>query len=186
MSEDKKTPIIITGEYLERLNPTHPDSERFSSLFMKSGWPQKIKWWLGRILERLERENKIYSQQKQDIINDNAKKWSSDGSFKSTAFGSSGQEITYRKGDVKIFDNGTIDWGNKTTEEKVDKKFRELREAEITLPFWRITIIEEDDIPEDISPGEIKLLTPIMEFPSFDKEGMIDEKEFEKLTKKDK
>lgn len=186
MSDDKKKiPIVVIGKYLEKFVETHPDNDRIKSLFKRSDWSdKKIKWWLGRILDRLEKEAQIYQEQRQDIINDNAKKWDHDGSFKSTAFGSVGQEITYKKGDVKTFDNGTIDWGK--NDKKVEKEFKDLREAEVIINIWKIILEEEDDIPKDLPPDEIKLLLPVMEIPSLDNELIIDDKKMEEFKKKDK
>lgn len=172
-----QTPIILNGEWLEKLFVVHPERQTLESLFNHNGWPPKIGWRLGRIWEKLEREGKIYSEQRQKIIDKYSQKHESDGSSKIA-----GQEVSHKQGDVKVAPSGQIMWLNKDAEQKAEQEMQALREDEIILPFWVINI-GEDDINDEISPAEVKLLSPFVTSPELDKEFMVSDEEMERFKK---
>ena len=60
-----QTPIVLTGDWLDKLNDAHPDSKVLTALFKRSDWPPKVRWWLGRIMVKIESEAKTYFQSRQ-------------------------------------------------------------------------------------------------------------------------
>lgn len=175
-----QTPIVLTGDWLDKLNDVHPDSKVLTALFKRFDWPPKVRWWLGRIMVKIEQEAKIYFQSRQEIVDENSEKWDHDGSYESEVLVNKGQVVEYKDGDVKSSPGGQIDWGE--NEKKVNEEFRVLRDGEIMLSLWMITL-DVNDIPKEIPPEEIKLLAPIMEIPDVDKELVMSEDDIKKWEK---
>lgn len=189
-----ETPIRLRGEFFDKMLDTHPDFAVLKKLFKRKGWPPNLRWWLGRILDGLEREGKIYHEKRHDIINENAPKWEEDGSFKSSIptripfTDEDGNErikfeyrtINYKEGDIKQTSTGQIDWEDQETRRQTDEALKELQKTEILLRFWKIAI-DVSDIPEDVPPEELRLLVDILEVPSIDDELQIPDEKFEEF-----
>lgn len=195
--EPTETPIRLAGGWFEKLRENHPDFAVLTALFKRLDWPPFVRWWLGRVMDLIEREAKIYFEQRQDYMDEYSEKWEEDGSFESAvptrvpytnddgkeAFKIEYQTVDYKEGDIKVKPNGQIDWGDKERETAFNEKIKELTEREVTLKLWKIAM-DVSDLPKEIPPEELKLLVDIIEIPDVDTQIEIPDDEFEKLVNK--
>ena len=141
--------IKILNSYFEKVNtPT------FQSMMKKDIFKEvKSRYWLGKALDKVQQESKRYFIEKQKLIRQYSKKYTTDGRDKSE----DGRMIKrWNKGDPMVLSSGEPIWEDF---DSFIKDLGELQEIKIDLGMKKVEFTEPPDLPV----GEIMLILPLIE-----------------------
>jgi len=151
--------IVITGSNLEEFN-----TDSFKTVMERNEWPVKPGYWLGRAMDHIISELKVYFKRREGIIEKYALKYEED----SEVVNEKGATVKYKKGDIRTYPAGNK-MINPEKNEECRTALNELSEIKIELPVDKIKTSLEDfetwekDRGLKLSPDERRILIPFFE-----------------------
>jgi len=148
--------IKITGEKLEQCN-----NDNFGKIMSDKTWPVKVSYWLGRIMDHVISELKVYYKKRDEIIDKYSLKYEAD----TEEVKENGKK--HKAGDLILNENGNRTL-NPETIKQMNEDIKELSEIEIELTVNKIEATFEDmekwqEKGLNLSPDEMRIIMPFFE-----------------------